>query len=180
MRYSSPFEILFTLAIIFVSTTSDRQACLGVKSTTGSVILAPTNQDYSISSQLNNGVRGLTLDMYDFNNDIWLCRGKCVSNAKEWWRLANIEQYGAEKRKVTRIHFKSRQGGISRNCLSVELCLKVACENGGMEARLCPNRAEPSSMNTTSKSLANMIGETVNCPKGKGGLPFTLWQHIVH
>lgn len=31
---------------------------------------------------MQNGVRGLMLDMYDFNNDIWLCHsfgGKCYN-----------------------------------------------------------------------------------------------------
>lgn len=47
-----------------------------------SVVLAPVNQQDSITSQLNNGVRGLMLDMYDFYNDIWLCHsygGKCYN-----------------------------------------------------------------------------------------------------
>ncbi|EFJ18358.1 hypothetical protein SELMODRAFT_420210 [Selaginella moellendorffii] len=34
---------------------------------------APTNQDDTVTSQLQNGVRGLMLDLYDFKNDIWLC-----------------------------------------------------------------------------------------------------------
>ncbi|GAV86336.1 hypothetical protein CFOL_v3_29767 [Cephalotus follicularis] len=53
-----------------------------VKSATGSVILTPTNQQDSITDQLNNGVRGLMLDMYDFENDIWLCHsfgGRCYN-----------------------------------------------------------------------------------------------------
>ncbi|XP_074304575.1 PI-PLC X domain-containing protein At5g67130-like isoform X2 [Silene latifolia] len=50
------------------------------KSGTGAILVAPTNQEDTIASQLNNGVRGLMLDMYDFQNDIWLCHsfgGKC-------------------------------------------------------------------------------------------------------
>ncbi|KAI4326082.1 hypothetical protein MLD38_031430 [Melastoma candidum] len=31
------------------------------------------NQEDSVTNQLRNGVRGLMLDMYDFQNDIWLC-----------------------------------------------------------------------------------------------------------
>lgn len=31
------------------------------------------NQEDSVTDQLNNGVRGLLLDMYDFMGDIWLC-----------------------------------------------------------------------------------------------------------
>ncbi|KAF3783751.1 PI-PLC X domain-containing protein [Nymphaea thermarum] len=61
-------------------TTHNSFAILGEKSATGAVRLSPSNQQDSITSQLNNGVRGLMLDMYDFNNDIWLCHsfgGKC-------------------------------------------------------------------------------------------------------
>lgn len=53
-----------------------------IKSSTGSILLAPTNQEDSVTSQLRNGVRGLMLDMYDFQNNIWLCHsfgGKCFN-----------------------------------------------------------------------------------------------------
>ncbi|XP_051135975.1 PI-PLC X domain-containing protein At5g67130-like isoform X2 [Andrographis paniculata] len=63
-------------------TTHNSFARFGAKSATGSVILSPQNQQDSITSQLSNGVRGLMLDMYDFNNDIWLCHsfgGKCYN-----------------------------------------------------------------------------------------------------
>ncbi|XP_016726568.1 PI-PLC X domain-containing protein At5g67130 isoform X1 [Gossypium hirsutum] len=64
-------------------TTHNSFARLGKKSATGSLILEPTNQQDSITDQLNNGVRGLMLDMYDFQNDIWLCHsfgGQCFNN----------------------------------------------------------------------------------------------------
>ncbi|OVA15654.1 Phospholipase C [Macleaya cordata] len=63
-------------------TTHNAFALLGEKSATGSAIIAPSNQQDSITSQLNNGVRGLMLDLYDFNNDIWLCHsfgGQCYN-----------------------------------------------------------------------------------------------------
>ncbi|XP_057974367.1 PI-PLC X domain-containing protein At5g67130 isoform X2 [Malania oleifera] len=40
------------------------------------------NQEDTVTNQLTNGVRGLMLDMYDFENDIWLChsfRGQCYN-----------------------------------------------------------------------------------------------------
>ncbi|KAK9285943.1 hypothetical protein L1049_025145 [Liquidambar formosana] len=40
------------------------------------------NQEDSVTNQLRNGARGLMLDMYDFENDIWLChsfRGQCYN-----------------------------------------------------------------------------------------------------
>ncbi|XP_010263486.1 PREDICTED: PI-PLC X domain-containing protein At5g67130-like isoform X2 [Nelumbo nucifera] len=47
---------------------------------TGIQRMTSYNQEDSVTNQLRNGVRGLMLDMYDFNNDIWLChsmRGQC-------------------------------------------------------------------------------------------------------
>ncbi|KAJ4963914.1 hypothetical protein NE237_023853 [Protea cynaroides] len=63
-------------------TTHNSFALLGAKSATGAVILSPENQQDSVTSQLNNGVRGLMLDMYDYENDIWLCHsfgGNCYN-----------------------------------------------------------------------------------------------------
>ncbi|XP_018467841.1 PI-PLC X domain-containing protein At5g67130 isoform X1 [Raphanus sativus] len=63
-------------------TTHNSFARLGEVSKTGSVILAPTNQQDSVTSQLINGVRGFMLDMYDFENDVWLCHsfdGTCFN-----------------------------------------------------------------------------------------------------
>ncbi|KAI9123954.1 hypothetical protein K1719_005254 [Acacia pycnantha] len=63
-------------------TTHNSFAMLGQKPQTGSPILSPVNQQGSITSQLDNGVRGLMLDMYDFQNDIWLCHsfgGQCYN-----------------------------------------------------------------------------------------------------
>ncbi|KAK6135701.1 hypothetical protein DH2020_030540 [Rehmannia glutinosa] len=77
-------------------TTHNAFAKLGAKSATGSVILSPQNQQDSITNQLHvkrlvspnslfyisNGVRALMLDMYDFENDIWLCHsfgGNCYN-----------------------------------------------------------------------------------------------------
>ncbi|XP_074286308.1 PI-PLC X domain-containing protein At5g67130-like [Silene latifolia] len=63
-------------------TSHNSFARLGQRSATGSVILAPTNQQDSVTSQLQDGVRGLMLDMYDFENDVWLCHsfgGKCFN-----------------------------------------------------------------------------------------------------
>ncbi|CAL5187868.1 unnamed protein product [Lathyrus oleraceus] len=40
------------------------------------------NQEDTVTNQLRNGVRGLMLDMYDFQNDIWLChsfQGQCFN-----------------------------------------------------------------------------------------------------
>ncbi|XP_024977783.1 PI-PLC X domain-containing protein At5g67130-like [Cynara cardunculus var. scolymus] len=63
-------------------TTHNSFAVSGTKSPTGGPVLGPANQEDDITSQLKNGVRGLMLDMYDFNNGIWLCHsfgGKCYN-----------------------------------------------------------------------------------------------------
>ncbi|XP_051140657.1 PI-PLC X domain-containing protein At5g67130-like [Andrographis paniculata] len=64
-------------------TTHNSFAMRRETSGTGSVLLTSTNQDDSITDQLNNGVRGLMLDMYDFfDHDIWLCHsfhGACLN-----------------------------------------------------------------------------------------------------
>jgi hypothetical protein len=49
---------------------------------TGSQRITFYNQEDTVTNQLRNGVRGLMLDMYDFENDIWLCHsfhGQCYN-----------------------------------------------------------------------------------------------------
>eukprot|EP00249_Psilotum_nudum_P001228 c13603_g1_i1 orf=364-1464(-) len=61
-------------------TTHNSYAIVGEPSHTGVPRLTFNNQEDSVTQQLNNGVRGLMLDMYDFKNDVWLCHsfgGEC-------------------------------------------------------------------------------------------------------
>uniref|UniRef100_A0A6N2MRY3 EGF-like domain-containing protein n=1 Tax=Salix viminalis TaxID=40686 RepID=A0A6N2MRY3_SALVM len=47
---------------------------------TGVPRITVTNQEDSITEQLNNGARALMLDTYDFRGDVWLChsfKGHC-------------------------------------------------------------------------------------------------------
>ncbi|XP_065009341.1 PI-PLC X domain-containing protein At5g67130-like isoform X1 [Musa acuminata AAA Group] len=63
-------------------TTHNSFADAGAHSATGATLITFTNQHDNITSQLNNGVRGLMLDMYDFRNDVWLCHstgGQCYN-----------------------------------------------------------------------------------------------------
>ncbi|XVF59392.1 hypothetical protein PTKIN_Ptkin07bG0272200 [Pterospermum kingtungense] len=49
---------------------------------TGAQRMTFYNQEDSVTNQLRNGVRGLMLDMYDFEGDIWLChsfQGQCFN-----------------------------------------------------------------------------------------------------
>ncbi|KAJ8751641.1 hypothetical protein K2173_025797 [Erythroxylum novogranatense] len=61
-------------------TTHNAFAIDGYPSHTGLPRITFTNQEDSITNQLNNGARALMLDTYDFQGDVWLCHssnGKC-------------------------------------------------------------------------------------------------------
>ncbi|KAG8066817.1 hypothetical protein GUJ93_ZPchr0004g38963 [Zizania palustris] len=65
-------------------TTHNSFAVVGTATRTGTPIIAPPNQEDTVTAQLKNGVRGLMLDAYDFQNDVWLCHsfsGKCYNFA---------------------------------------------------------------------------------------------------
>lgn len=54
-------------------TTHNSFAIDGEPSHTGVPRITFTNQDDNVTQQLNNGVRALMLDTYDFDGDVWLC-----------------------------------------------------------------------------------------------------------
>ncbi|KAK7394389.1 hypothetical protein VNO78_14916 [Psophocarpus tetragonolobus] len=61
-------------------TTHNAFAIDGEPSHTGVPRVTFTNQEDNVTQQLNNGVRGLMLDTYDFDGDVWLChsfKGQC-------------------------------------------------------------------------------------------------------
>ncbi|KAK7295505.1 hypothetical protein RJT34_18414 [Clitoria ternatea] len=61
-------------------TTHNAYAIDGEPSHTGVPRVTVTNQEDSVTQQLNKGVRGLMLDTYDFDGDVWLCHsfgGQC-------------------------------------------------------------------------------------------------------
>ncbi|XP_061355154.1 PI-PLC X domain-containing protein At5g67130-like isoform X2 [Gastrolobium bilobum] len=61
-------------------TTHNAFAIDGEPSHTGVPRVTITNQEDNITQQLNNGVRSLMLDTYDFDGDVWLCHsygGQC-------------------------------------------------------------------------------------------------------
>ncbi|XP_028550166.1 PI-PLC X domain-containing protein At5g67130 [Dendrobium catenatum] len=61
-------------------TTHNSYAIVGEPSHTGVPRSTFTNQEDTVTQQLNNGVRALMLDTYDFQDDVWLCHspeGKC-------------------------------------------------------------------------------------------------------
>ncbi|CAL5065385.1 unnamed protein product [Urochloa decumbens] len=62
--------------------THNSFSILGEPSRTGVERVTFYNQEDSVTNQLRNGVRGLMLDMYDFNDDVWLChslQGQCYN-----------------------------------------------------------------------------------------------------
>ncbi|MED6132832.1 hypothetical protein PIB30_022616 [Stylosanthes scabra] len=61
-------------------TTHNSYAIEGEPSHTGVPRITVTNQEDNVTQQLNNGVRALMLDTYDFKEDVWLCHsfgGNC-------------------------------------------------------------------------------------------------------
>ncbi|KAL1322845.1 hypothetical protein HN51_067854 [Arachis hypogaea] len=61
-------------------TTHNSYAIEGEPSHTGVPRVTVTNQEDNVTQQLNNGVRALMLDTYDFKGDVWLCHsfgGNC-------------------------------------------------------------------------------------------------------
>eukprot|EP00252_Welwitschia_mirabilis_P015761 TRINITY_DN3495_c0_g1_i3.p1 TRINITY_DN3495_c0_g1~~TRINITY_DN3495_c0_g1_i3.p1 ORF type:complete len:368 (-),score=46.55 TRINITY_DN3495_c0_g1_i3:277-1380(-) len=63
-------------------TTHNSFSIIGEPSHTGTPRVTFYNQEDSVTNQLNNGVRGFMLDMYDFMGDIWLCHsfgGQCYN-----------------------------------------------------------------------------------------------------
>ncbi|MCO5557304.1 hypothetical protein L7F22_010865 [Adiantum nelumboides] len=71
-----------TIQQVCLANDSNSFAKVGASSHTGEPIVTLENQEDSILDQLDNGVRGLMLDMYDFLGDVWLCHsfgGTCYN-----------------------------------------------------------------------------------------------------
>lgn len=63
-------------------TTHNAFSIIGEQSYTGTARVTFYNQEDTVTNQLNNGARGLMLDMYDFMGDVWLCHsfgGQCYN-----------------------------------------------------------------------------------------------------
>ncbi|KAJ3700400.1 hypothetical protein LUZ61_004105 [Rhynchospora tenuis] len=196
-------------------TTHNSFARLGqIRSTTGTPNVAPRNQQDTITQQLNNGVRGLMLDMYDFQNDIWLCHsygGNCYNYTafvpalgvlkeinvfleanpsevitifiedyvtspmglpkvfnesglmKYWFPVSRMPKNGGDwpllsdmiKSNQRLLVFTSKSWKENQEGIAYEWTYVVENQygKGGMNAGLCPNRAESAPMSTTSRSL---------------------------
>ncbi|KAK8362838.1 hypothetical protein V6Z12_A03G126500 [Gossypium hirsutum] len=56
------------------------------------------NQEDNVTQQLNNGVRALMLDTYDFKGDIWLCHsfgGRCHDHTAFWLAIDTLKEVEA-------------------------------------------------------------------------------------
>ncbi|GAB2302505.1 hypothetical protein Dimus_036513 [Dionaea muscipula] len=198
-------------------TTHNSFARLGQRSLTGSPVLTLVNQQDSVTAQLNNGVRGLMLDMYDFQGDVWLCHsfgGKCYNTTafqpainvlkeiqiflennqyeiitifiedyvtlpkgltkvfdaaglrKFWFPVSRMPKVGGDWPTVDDMIQHNQRLLVFTSKVHKEANEGIAYEwryvvenqygNGGMMIGLCPNRAESSVLNTTTKSLVLM------------------------
>ncbi|KAG6392899.1 hypothetical protein SASPL_147127 [Salvia splendens] len=178
-------------------TTHNSYARTARKSGVGSDLFAPTNQEDSDTDQLRvfdmtkcvysamlvavslNGVRGL--DMYDFNNDIWLCHsfgGRCLNvtafvsltrvfNASGLnhylFPLSRMPKNGEDWPTVHDVAMKNQRLVVFSSQSSKEASEMVAFEwnyvvesqygKNGMIDGSCPNRGESSPMRASSRSL---------------------------
>ncbi|WOG84646.1 hypothetical protein DCAR_0103830 [Daucus carota subsp. sativus] len=195
-------------------TTHNSYAKTGSNSKTRTTILAPECQQDSITNQLQNGVRGLMLDLYDFENDVWLCHsfgGQCfeytafqpaINVLKEvqaflvsdpsaivtliiedyvaspngltklfdaaglrpfWFPVSQMPKDGEDwpliddmiKQNQRLVVFTSRPDKEATEGIAYEWSYLVENQYGdrGMNAGMCPNRAESLPMNNRTRSL---------------------------
>nr|GEX08071.1 PI-PLC X domain-containing protein At5g67130 [Tanacetum cinerariifolium] len=145
----------------------------------GMIRVAPTNQEDTVTQQLNNGVRALMLDTYDFEDTVWLCHsfgGKCydltkfapaVDTLKEieafFIGKSNMPKGGQDWPLVKDMVSNNQRLLVFSSVQSKEQSEGIAYQwnymvenqygDGGMKAGECPNREESSPLNDTSKSL---------------------------
>ncbi|KAI9113646.1 hypothetical protein K1719_015573 [Acacia pycnantha] len=112
------------------------------------------NQEDTVTNQLRNGVRALMLDMYEFQNDIWLChsfKGQCfnftafqpaINTLKEDWINIGFLCLRCQKREA--------EEGIA-----YQWKYMVENEPGdpGVQPGSCPHRKESKPLNSRSASL---------------------------
>lgn len=218
-------------------TTHNSYAIVGEPSHTGVPRVTFENQEDNVTDQLNNGVRGLMLDMYDYENDVWLCHsfgGQCYdftafepaldtlkeieaflsANTSEivtifiedyvhadkgltnvftaaglmkyWFPVSEMPKNGGDWPRVSDMVAKNQRLVVFTSNSSKESIEGIAYQwnyvvenqygDGGMKAGSCPNRAESSPLNTTSKSLVleNFFptnpNETVACQDNSDAL----------
>ncbi|KAG6398426.1 hypothetical protein SASPL_139886 [Salvia splendens] len=130
-----------------------------------------TNQEDNITQQLNDGVRALMLDIYDFEGDIWLCHsfgGQCYDYTKfepaintlreiEAFMSRNpseivtiiLEDYVKTPKGLTKVFTNA---GLMKYWFPLSKMPKNGDGDDGMKDK-CFNRGESSVLSDTSKSL---------------------------
>ncbi|KAK4791114.1 hypothetical protein SAY86_031527 [Trapa natans] len=118
------------------------------------------NQEDTVTNQLRNGVRGLMLDMYDFEGDIWLChsfRGQCFNftafmpkKGEDWPTVTEMVQDNHRLLVFTSDASKEAEQGVAYQWKYL-----VENESGdpGVVHGSCPNRKESKPLNSRSPSL---------------------------
>ncbi|KAF5448162.1 hypothetical protein F2P56_028719, partial [Juglans regia] len=162
-------------------TTHNAFAMLGQKSATGSVIVSPTNQQDSITSQLKQPAVNVLREIQDFLAanpteiiaifiEDYVTSPKGLTKVfdaaglrKYWFPITRMPTNGKDWPTVDDMVEKNQRLVVFTSKASKESSEGIAYEwkyvvenqygNGGMKAGSCPNRAESSAMNTSSRSL---------------------------
>ncbi|OEL33948.1 PI-PLC X domain-containing protein [Dichanthelium oligosanthes] len=154
--------------------THNSFSILGEPSLTGVERVTFYNQEDSVTNQLRNGVRGLMLDMYDFNDDVWLChslQGQCY-NFTAFGYLTDIAGTAAvtptrsidpaENLRPLGLRPCSQKPDSgcynkhkSFSCVKIDISFLVVMAAGdpGIVPGSCPNRKESQPLNSRSPSL---------------------------
>uniref|UniRef100_A0A6N2N0B8 PI-PLC X domain-containing protein n=1 Tax=Salix viminalis TaxID=40686 RepID=A0A6N2N0B8_SALVM len=163
-------------------TTHNAYAIDGYPSHTGVPRITLTNQEDSITEQLNNGARALMLDTYDFRGDVWLChsfKGQCydytafkiMSNAaftdaglmKYRFPVTKMPRNGHDWPLVSDMIQNNQRLLVFTSVQSKEASEGIAYQwnymvenqygDGGMKAGSCTNRGESPPLDDKSRSL---------------------------
>ncbi|KAJ8434026.1 hypothetical protein Cgig2_001219 [Carnegiea gigantea] len=162
-------------------TTHNSFARLGQKSATGSVVLAPTNQQDSITDQLNQPAINVLNEIRTFLEanpseiisifiEDYVTSPKGLTKVfdaaglrKFWFPVSQMPKNGGDWPIIDDMIQKNQRLLVFTSKASKEASEGIAYEwkylvenqygNGGMVAGSCPNRAESPTMNTTSRSL---------------------------
>ncbi|KAL1337243.1 PI-PLC X domain-containing protein At5g67130 isoform X2 [Arachis duranensis] len=162
-------------------TTHNSFAMLGQKSATGALILSPTNQQDTITDQLNQPAINVLKEIQVFLEanpseivtiiiEDYVTSPKGLTKVfdaaglkKYWFPVSRMPKNGGEWPTVDDMVNKNQRLIVFTSKSAKEASEGIAYEwrylvenqygDGGMKAGMCPNRAESPSMNTTSRSL---------------------------
>ncbi|KAL5714136.1 hypothetical protein ACHQM5_016138 [Ranunculus cassubicifolius] len=162
-------------------TTHNSFARMGVRSDTGSIILAPTNQQDSITGQLNKPAISILREIQVFLDanpseivtiiiEDYVKSSMGLTNVfnaaglrKFWFPVSRMPKNGEDWPTVNDMVQKNQRLVVFTSKRRKEASEGIAYQwrymvenqygNDGMKSGICPNRAESPPMNTTSRSL---------------------------